>query len=735
MKLSALQQSPNTIIDALQKASGTMVADVTSIPDPLPQVPVFSQAATVGASVATELTVTNADAFDLSGIYLFAYAGPTYCEFIVDSVAGNVLTVTWTGVAPALATVGTASNERLFTCVLNADPGPPAIDAFTTTTSAGLLGLISTSVVGVPRVGVAYITLGNVVAVAWQTGANVTVGQEIVVNRVGSGTKLADSYRLLTGQSLLVNAMQTGVGNDSFIHFTCNVSASSLIDVQALALTVVLNKPGISLFSQEPIPVSLLAIHNNGNSYDVEFVAYFTPDQLGYSKILTEEGLSTFVSMTYSGTNPLYVNNVTAFSRNDAGVTIPTPWDYVLKPLAPTLQLLATTADTGLYFSDDWATLTNGYPSSLVSVEYSASSDGTFSDASFTGFAEVFSSVPNSPYLRSVDLDSFFGLAGPLSGTNHIRARVVNSVGIASDWATPVVVSVTPNTPRIKAYVSSVDFANGTINIQANDADGLVRTDPLSFWVQLYQNVDANNSEDEATPLGSVFVTLPNGQTSTTIYIAEAVSYYELDSGIVIGATPIYTTFSQSGSTYAVLPLEEYVDISKDWQRPQKYVPTSAYYAYGPNESPTTESAAALTGTITEDQTGRQWFKSFYTGAWEPIGPSRQRKIDVGGTAITIDMMVHHNATLVFDTASAVTITLPLAADGTNGMFEGFTFNFRNKHATPGAITVVTTGSDLLAGAGATTAAPEKVSSCYLESRGPEPMGQSTWVTVGDMIP
>ena len=66
MKLSALQQSPNLLLNALQSASATMVAASTSITDPLPQ-SVFTDTGTVGAPVGGNLTLFTVPSTALYG--------------------------------------------------------------------------------------------------------------------------------------------------------------------------------------------------------------------------------------------------------------------------------------------------------------------------------------------------------------------------------------------------------------------------------------------------------------------------------------------------------------------------------------------------------------------------------------------------------------------------------------------------------------------------------------------
>lgn len=91
-----------------------------------------------------------------------------------------------------------------------------------------------------------------------------------------------------------------------------------------------------------------------------------------------------------------------------------------------------------------------------------------------------------------------------------------------------------------------------------------------------------------------------------------------------------------------------------------------------------------------------------------------------------------NTAILVFDSSSACTINIP--DQGTLDLPEGFNFNFRNKHATPGQITISVAVGDTLSGAGSTTNDSKKLNSCYLEDKTiSSPTSGSLWVTVGDM--
>lgn len=97
---------------------------------------------------------------------------------------------------------------------------------------------------------------------------------------------------------------------------------------------------------------------------------------------------------------------------------------------------------------------------------------------------------------------------------------------------------------------------------------------------------------------------------------------------------------------------------------------------------------------------------------------------DVGGTSYTL-LPSDSGKILVFDTASAVNITLPEQA--TNVLPRGYYVSFRNKQG--GAITLNTEGTDVLTGAGSVTNDSTKMNSVYLE----ESASPNTWVSVGDL--
>lgn len=101
-------------------------------------------------------------------------------------------------------------------------------------------------------------------------------------------------------------------------------------------------------------------------------------------------------------------------------------------------------------------------------------------------------------------------------------------------------------------------------------------------------------------------------------------------------------------------------------------------------------------------------------------------KRDIVGATHTVEAS-DLGKVLVFDTASAVTLTVP--QQSTTALPQGFNFAFRNKNATPGAITVTPQGSDVVEGAGTVTNDSSKMSSCNLETAG----APNTWVTAGDM--
>jgi hypothetical protein len=81
---------------------------------------------------------------------------------------------------------------------------------------------------------------------------------------------------------------------------------------------------------------------------------------------------------------------------------------------------------------------------------------------------------------------------------------------------------------------------------------------------------------------------------------------------------------------------------------------------------------------------------------------------------------------ILFDTTSACTITLP--QQSTEAVVGTPTFNFRNKQS--GQITLVTQGSDTIAGAGTVTVDATKLNSVYLEEAGTP----NSWVSVGALI-
>lgn len=92
------------------------------------------------------------------------------------------------------------------------------------------------------------------------------------------------------------------------------------------------------------------------------------------------------------------------------------------------------------------------------------------------------------------------------------------------------------------------------------------------------------------------------------------------------------------------------------------------------------------------------------------------------GTTHTVTQ-IDDNQILLFDTASAVTITLP--ADSTESLTEATTVYFRNKQA--GAITVAVEGTDVLIN-GASPTSSQALNWVYLESK---VGGVNTYVCVG----
>lgn len=105
---------------------------------------------------------------------------------------------------------------------------------------------------------------------------------------------------------------------------------------------------------------------------------------------------------------------------------------------------------------------------------------------------------------------------------------------------------------------------------------------------------------------------------------------------------------------------------------------------------------------------------------------SKYRIISDGSTSRTLTAS-DNGAIIVFDTASAVTVTLPQYTTEILGI--GFNVQCRNKQS--GAITYAVEGSDVLAGAGSTTNTATELSSVYLESR--DGSNVNTYVTVGDL--
>lgn len=109
MKLSALQQSPNLLLNALQSAASTMVASSTSITDPLPQ-SAFSDSGTVGATLGgniTLLAVASTGLYSKGDFFTFE-AGVNSNAFVISAIVQpTVLIVQWLGTPPPISTVGT----------------------------------------------------------------------------------------------------------------------------------------------------------------------------------------------------------------------------------------------------------------------------------------------------------------------------------------------------------------------------------------------------------------------------------------------------------------------------------------------------------------------------------------------------------------------------------------------------------------------------------------------------
>jgi len=108
MKLSALQQSPNLLLNALQAASSTMVAASTSITDPLPQ-STMADPGTVGPSFGgniTALAVASTASYKVGEFYVFD-AGINSSAFIIFAmIQPTMIVAEWLGTPPPISTVG-----------------------------------------------------------------------------------------------------------------------------------------------------------------------------------------------------------------------------------------------------------------------------------------------------------------------------------------------------------------------------------------------------------------------------------------------------------------------------------------------------------------------------------------------------------------------------------------------------------------------------------------------------
>lgn len=663
MKLSALQQSPNLLLNTLQSAAGTMLADSTSITDKLPQSD-FSDTATVTATFGLEIcafSVADSSIYTQGSTYTFVVGGVSRFGAVYQLVPTTMVVVVWT-----------------------------------------------------------------------DGGANLAVSDVAAVGR-HTGTTLNDSYRINQNQLLIVDTLQKSFSRDDFVHVIVNVNSPSLIAVQEIVAYGALNKVA-SGEVLDPAVLTPVAITQSSGSYVVEYLLSLAENADVLAAL--ESGQSGFsVVFKNTGTSSAYITSVSSFTRPDATVSIVGPYDFLLTPTAiPALDITQYSGPSGaFYINQNLNTYQNNYPSPITVVEWQLASDNLFTSASLVQFATRQDLVPNSEYLRFISVTDLQGFSIPVGGqTYYLRCRLTNKVGIKSAWSDGVSFVYPTAVEEINVNNISINYVNGTMTVSVNE--NFTRTAQLSFSVVLQQ--EAFKYTETAGTLASIPVLIDIGQTtSADINIANYLPYYELDAGVIISKSVASNSVHTEGlNSYPIVQQSVSNDVTQSYTVPQKYIPFVDAGAGDPNNAPTPAMVSALNGTLFEDNTtGELWFKSNISGTYQHVGYKKQRKIDVIGTSITLDT-THSGATLVFDSASPCQINIPLNAAGLANFVEGFTTNYRNKNATPGAITVTVAVGDTLTGAGATTVDSKKVSSLYLETRAFFSAG-SEWVTAGDLTP
>lgn len=660
MKLSDLQQSPNLLLDALQNASGTMVASATSITDPLPQT-LFSDSATVTANLGPTIslmTVADTTLYKRGSVYTFTYTGVTNAMIPFAIVQPSTVVVNWLGAAPAQSTVG---------------------------------------VVG-----------------------------------LGSGTVLNDSYRLNQGNFLIANAMQRSTDNLDFLHVIVKCRATSLVDLQAGLGTYFFSTNAYDPNIGVTAPFAPVAIRLVNGEYEVEYVYRYDAEDVINAQ-LANGSVSTTLAFTNMGATPIYLTSVKCFTRPDASLILEEPYEFLDAPLSPSINSYAGDINLGVFYLSPVNTSVNNLPSPIKSAYWELATDNLFNATSVVGVLNCASPIGNSGAILTANIEEFDAVGAIAAGTLYLRARVYNEVGIASAWSATTSFTYTPSIPVLTVRTTT-NFSTGDVQIDITETN-FSRTQPVTVSVVIEQQ--SINPTQESEVLVSINSTFDVGIASQTVSFSSLLPFYELDGGIVLSVSQVPANTFFDGVNIPIYTTRDNIEtqVSKNYTRPQQYVPFVSSYSGNPNVNTDALSLAAPFGQFLFDNANNSlWVKSFDMGIWKQIPFSTLRKKQAVSSAGTYTLLQEDlGASLIFNEATPIIIEM--SGSFADNLPELFNFNFRNTDA--GTITLRYTFSQIegsgTLGTDKVVTNSKKLNSAYLETRG-NSAESSVWVAVGDFV-